>query len=195
MSTPLHTGLPPSEWVCRWAHLIPRSAPAPRVLDLACGQGRHSRWLAALGLHVLGVDRDAAALQALADLASQVQTLVADLEGAPWPLAGQRFDAVVVTNYLWRPLWPHLLSSLQPGGVLIYETFAHGNASVGKPSRPDFLLQPGELLRATAPLRPIAYEDGFLTAPDRYVQRLVAVNEAPGHPEAAPPRYALRAAG
>jgi hypothetical protein len=144
---------------------------------------------------VLAVDRDAAALQTLADLAPRVQTLWADLEGAPWPLPGRRFAAVVVTNYLWRPLWPHLLDSLQPGGVLMVETFAHGNASVGKPSRPDFLLQPGELLRATATLRPIAYEDGFLGNPDRYIQRLVAVNEAPVHPEAVPPRYPLAGAG
>lgn len=195
MALALHAGLAPSEWVRRWTHLIPRHGQKPQVLDLACGHGRHSRWLAGQGINVLAIDRDPAALQSLADLAPAVQTQVADLEGAPWPLPGQTFDAVVVTHYLWRPLWPQLLQSLRPAGVLIYETFAHGNASVGKPSRPDFLLQPGELLRATAPLRPIAYEDGFLDAPERYVQRLVAVHEPPAGPQDTPPRYALRPAG
>jgi SAM-dependent methyltransferase len=195
MSAPLHAGLSPSDWVCRWTPLIPRTSGPSRVLDLACGHGRHSRWLARQGLTVLALDRDADALHHLRDLAPQVATLQADLEGAPWPLPGQCFDAVVVTNYLWRPLWPQLLASLAPGGVLLYETFAHGNASVGKPSRPDFLLQPGELLQACAALRVVAYEDGFLEAPPRYVQRLVAVNPPPWPADAPPPRYALRPAG
>jgi SAM-dependent methyltransferase len=196
MSAPLHASMAPSDWVRRWTHLIPRLDGPCRVLDLACGHGRHSRWLAQQGLTVLALDRDADALQHLHDLAPQVTTQVADLEGSPWPLPGQQFDAVLVTHYLWRPLWPHLLASLAPGGVLIYETFAHGNASVGKPSRPDFLLQPGELLRACAALRVVAYEDGFLEPPPRYLQRLVAVNlVCPPAADAPPPRYALRAAG
>ena len=161
--------LKPSDWVLRWARLMPAQA---RVLDLACGQGRHFRWLAAQGHRVTGVDRDAVALQGLQSLG---ETLCADLENAPWPLGQRQFDAVVVTNYLWRALWPDLLASLAPGGVLIYETFAVGNETVGKPSRPDFLLQPGELLRVCAPLRVVSYEDGFLTPPDRFVQRIVAV--------------------
>lgn len=193
--TPSHTSLPPSDWVRRWAHLVPDQRPGgPRALDLACGHGRHSRWLVRQGCHVTAVDRDTAALATLADLAPLVRTVAADVEYGPWPLAGQTFDAVVVTNYLWRPVWPHILASLAPGGVLIYETFAHGNATVGKPSRPDFLLQPGELLRLCAGLRTVAYEDGFLPDPDRFVQRTVAVNEAPA-PADAPPRYTLRAAG
>jgi len=195
MHTPAHGSQTPSDWVCRWTHLIPRQPGPARVLDLAAGQGRHSRWLAAQGLTVLALDRDGEALQALHDLHPQVSTRVADLEGAPWPLTGQRFDAVVVTNYLWRPLWPQLLASLAPGGVLIYETFAHGNATVGKPSRPDFLLQPGELLRACAALRVVAYEDGFLPTPARYLQRLVAVNEGPAPAHLPPPRYLLHPAG
>ncbi len=142
------------------------------MLDLACGGGRHVRWLAAQGFTVTGVDRDAAALQPLHDIA---RVVVADLEGAPWPLPGERFDALVVTNYLWRPLWPELLSSLAAGGVLIYETFAQGNQSVGKPSRPDFLLRHGELLEVARGLRVVAYEDGFLEPPARYVQRIAAV--------------------
>ena len=85
---------------------------------------------------------------------------MADLENGPWPLAGERFDAVVVTNYLWRPLMPSLLASLADGGVLIYETFALGNEAFGRPSNPDFLLRPGELLRCCRGLHVVAYEDG-----------------------------------
>ncbi len=141
------------------------------MLDLACGSGRHLRWLATQGFEVIGVDRDAAALAALQGLG---RTLVADLEAGPWPLVGEAFDAVVVTNYLWRPLWPALRAALAPGGVLIYETFAVGNATYGKPSNPDFLLRPGELLEACRGLQIVAYEDGFLEAPPRCVQRIAA---------------------
>ncbi len=103
---------------------------------------------------------------------------MADLEGGAWPLPGARFDAVVVTNYLWRALWPALLEALADGGVLIYETFADGNQSVGKPSRADFLLRHGELLEATHGLRIVAYEDGFLDGPPRFVQHIAAVRAA-----------------
>ena len=193
----------PSEWVCRWTHLISDTRPGgPKALDLACGHGRHTRWLARQGCHVTSLDRDPNALASLTPLAPQVRTLVADIENAPWPLPAQAFDAVVVTNYLWRPLWPHILNSLAPGGVLIYETFAHGNATVGKPSRPDFLLQPGELLKVCSGLRVVAFEDGFLREPERYVQRIVAIapplNHTPSQESStqpAPPRYLLRATG
>lgn len=159
----------------RWAPLI---RPGGRVLDLACGSGRHVRWLAAQGFRVVAVDRDAAALQPLRTLA---EVRVADLEGDPWPLPGERFDAVVVTNYLWRPLWPALRAALaDDGGVLIYETFADGNQHVGKPSRPDFLLRRGELFEAARGLHVVAYEDGFLDAPPRHVQRIAAVAGADG---------------
>lgn len=141
------------------------------VLDVACGSGRHLRWLAARGFTVTGVDRDAAALAALQGVG---RVIVADIESGPWPLAAETFDAVVVTNYLWRPLWPALRAALGPGGVLIHETFAVGNAAFGKPSNPDFLLQPGELLDACRGLQIVAYEDGFLDAPPRCVQRVVA---------------------
>ena len=147
------------------------------MLDLACGSGRHLRWLAAQGFAVTGIDRDAAALAALG---AHGRTLVADLENAPWPLPGERFDALVVTNYLWRPLWPMLLASLSEGGVLIYETFALGNEAFGKPSNPDFLLRPGEVLEACRGLHVVAYEDGLLDAPTRRVQRIVAVNAPAG---------------
>jgi SAM-dependent methyltransferase len=167
-----HAGLAPSAWVQRWSHLVPTGAS---VLDVACGSGRHVRWFAARGCRVTGVDRDAAALAGLAPIA---ETCVADLEGAPWPLPGRRFDAVVVTNYLWRALLPMIVASVAEGGVLIYETFSAGNASVGKPSNPLFLLQAGELLNAAVGLRVVAYEDGFLDGPARFVQRIVAVRAA-----------------
>ena len=198
-----HETQAPSDWVRRWSHLIPDRAGGARVLDLACGHGRHSRWLMRHGHVVTAVDRDPQALASLADLAPWVRTLQADIENAPWPLAGREFEAVVVTNYLWRPLWPEILASLAPGGLLIYETFAHGNASVGRPARPDFLLQPGELLTVCSDLRVVAYEDGFLYHPERYVQRVAAVREnatpqpadTAGDKAVAPPRYALHGAG
>ena len=163
----------PSAWLQRWAHLI---APGSRVLDVACGAGRHMRWLAAQGHEVTGVDRnpDAVALaQAFGDVTC------ADIENGPWPFPGQSYGAVIVTHYLWRPLLPLIVQSVAPGGVLIYETFAAGNETVGKPSRPDFLLQPGELLRATEGLHTVAYENGFETPPDRFVQRIAAVRPLP----------------
>lgn len=160
-----------SSWVQRWAHLI---APGGRVLDVACGAGRHMRYLAARGHHVTGVDRNPEALALVGDCA---ETVLADIENAPWPFADQTFDAVIVTNYLWRPLWPDIIRSVAAGGVLIYETFAQGNETVGKPSRPDFLLQAGELLRVSVDLRTVAYEDGFETSPDRFVQRIAAVRQ------------------
>ena len=178
----LHGTEPPSPWLQRWGHLIPANS---HVLDVACGAGRHMRWMHDLGHRVLGVD---ASREALALAGAYGETLLADLENAPWPLPGRTFDAVVVTHYLWRPLWPFLISALAPGGVLIYETFAQGQQTVGRPSRAEFLLAPGELLQLSAGLRTIAYEDGFLTGPERFVQRLVAVRETP---VAAPMRWPL----
>ncbi len=187
--TPSHAALEPSPWVRRWAGLLP---PSASVLDVACGSGRHLRWLAGLGHRVTGVDRDAAALAALE---GQGELIVADIEAGPWPLAGRSFDAVVVTHYLWRPLLPAIVASVAPGGLLVYETFAAGNASVGKPSNPDFLLRPGELLEAvrcapTDDWRVLGYEDGFLDAPPRFVQRIAARRETLSA-GAAPPRYPL----
>lgn len=188
--TLLHPSLAaPSAWITRWTHLI---KPGGRVLDLACGSGRHAAWLAAQQFSVLGVDRDA---EVIAALPGGIEGRVVDLEQGAWPLAGAGpFDAVVVTNYLHRPLWPHLLEVLAPGGVLIYETFAAGNETVGKPSRPDFLLRPGELLDVVrGTLRVIGYEDGTLEVPrTAFVQRICAVREVRGSGEnTAPPRYRL----
>jgi SAM-dependent methyltransferase len=173
--TPMtHGSRPPSEWLLRWAHLLPAGGQA---LDLACGSGRHVRWLAEHGHHVTAVDRDAAAVQPLRPLA---EVIVADLEAGPWPLAGRRFDIVLVTNYLWRPLLPAIVDSVAPGGVLLYETFAIGQESVGRPSRPEFLLQPGELLRAATGLAVVAYECGRLGDPARFVQRIAAARDIAG---------------
>jgi SAM-dependent methyltransferase len=172
----------PSPWIVRFAPLVPAGGA---VLDLACGGGRHLRYFAGRGHPVVGVDRDAAALATLQGVG---ETIAADIEDGPWPLDGRRFAAVVVTNYLWRPLFPRILEAVAEGGLLLHETFAQGNETVGKPSRPDFLLAPGELLRAYPGLRVLAYEDGFLEAPQRFVQRIAAVRERPGP---APARYAL----
>ena len=178
---PFHGNEPPSRWVQRWSHLV---VPGGVVLDVACGQGRHARWFYERNHPVALVDRAQSAIDSIAETipAQRMQAVVADIENGPWPFAGRRFDAVVVTNYLWRPLMPVLLDSLAPGGVLIYETFTQGNETVGKPSRPDFLLRPGELLAICRSLRVVAFEDGFQEglqgqAP-RFVQRIAAVREA-----------------
>jgi SAM-dependent methyltransferase len=171
-----------SPWVARWAHLVPAGGT---VLDVACGLGRHALHFSQLNHPVALVDRAQAAIESVArQLPASSRCITADIENGPWPFmdsAGkpQQFAGVVVTNYLWRALLPTIVQSVAPGGVLIYETFAVGNETVGKPSRPDFLLQPGELLTACAQLRVVAYEDGFVTNPDRFVQRIVAVRPAP----------------
>lgn len=164
----------PSAWVARWAPQM----PSGEVLDLACGGGRHARLLAALGHPVLAVDRDE---QALAQAAGPgITTLHHDLEaeGSAWPFAPGRFTGIVVTNYLYRPLFEHLANALAPGGILVYETFALGNERFGKPSNPAFLLAPGELLDIAARHRlpVVAYEDGIVDTPrPARVQRLCAL--------------------
>lgn len=175
-----------SPWVRRFGALV---APGASVLDVACGGGRHVRWFAERGARVTGVDRDAAAVEPLRACA---RIVVADIEGDPWPLPGETFDAVIVTNYLWRPLLPTLVGSVGDGGLLVYETFAIGNETVGRPANPDFLLRPGELLQAVHGLRVLAYEDGFLDAPPRFVQRVAATRERLAPSTAATPaRYPL----
>jgi SAM-dependent methyltransferase len=166
----------PSAWVSRFANLI---APGGEVLDLACGHGRHARHLAGQGYAVEAVDRDPEGLAALAGL-NPVTTRLADLEGGPWPYAGRRFAGIVVANYLHRPLFPQLVAALAEGGVLIYETFMLGNERFGRPSNPDFLLRPNELLEAFgASLQVVAFEQGEVAHPKpAVVQRLCAVKGA-----------------
>jgi SAM-dependent methyltransferase len=181
----MHGTEAPSDWVRRWSHLAPAGAP---VLDVACGAGRHLRWFAGRGHAATGVDRDAAALAACEGI-DGAQLVQADIEDGPWPFAGRQFGLVVVTHYLWRPLLPAIVDAVAPGGLLVYETFAAGNETVGRPSRPDFLLRPGELLQACAGLRVVAYEDGFLDGPPRFIQRIAALRPAPD--AAVPQRHAL----
>lgn len=170
-----HGGQEPSAWITRFAPLLPRSGA---VLDLACGGGRHLRHFRALGHTVVGVDLDT---RGVADLAGQpdVEIVSADIEGGPWPLPDRQFAAVIVTNYLHRPLFPTLLDALAPGGVLLYETFAIGNARFGRPSSPAFLLRGGELLDlARGRLQIVAYEHGEVSSPKAaIVQRIAAVND------------------
>lgn len=179
MSGSLHdqnTMITPSPWVVRHLDSLPAGG---RILDLACGSGRHARLLAARGHPVLAVDRDAGALAALAACPG-VNTRVADLEGSDWPLAGQQFAGVIVTNYLWRPRLPDVCALLASGGVLIYETFMVGNEAYGKPSNPDFLLRAQELraVAAAAGLREIAFEEGYVETPKPALrQAICAVRE------------------
>ncbi|MCW5653700.1 class I SAM-dependent methyltransferase [Hydrogenophaga sp.] len=180
----MHGTEAPSAWVRRWSHLLPANAS---VLDVACGHGRHMRWFAQRGHTVTGVDRSPQAIEAVRALGRVLQV---DIENGPWPFEGETFGAVVVTNYLWRPLLPSIVAAVAEGGVLIYETFAEGNESVGKPSRPDFLLHHGELLHACEGLHVVAYEDGFCDHPERFVQRIAAVRKRPV-PPGSPQRYPL----
>jgi SAM-dependent methyltransferase len=163
-----------SHWIVRWAPLI---APGAAILDVAAGGGRHTRFFRARGHPVTALDRDVTGLADLSDDAG-VEIVAADLEdGSPWPLPGRRFGAVIVTNYLHRPLWPALLAALEPGGVLLYETFMAGNERFGKPSNPAFLLRDGELLDVAREggLAVVAYEAVMLSDPrPAMVQRIAA---------------------
>ena len=159
-----------SEWVRRWAPLVGRGP----VLDVACGAGRHAIFFAEGGFEVFAVDRDEQALP------GSIRFVRADLEdGSPWPWPGKRFAAVVVTNYLHRPLFPRLVESLDDGGVLIYETFMAGNERYGRPSNPDFLLRPGELLEAFATLTLVAFEQGTVERPKMAVVQRICVIRGP----------------
>ena len=165
-----HAAETPTPWVVRHAGAI---AGGGRVLDLACGGGRNARWLARRGFRVLAVDRDRDALSRLEG--EGVETRCVDLEGPQWPLAGEVFDGIVVTRYLYRPRLADLASALAPGGVLIYETFMRGNEAYGKPSNPDFLLRPGELreIAAGAGLREVAFAEGYVDSPKPAMRQAV----------------------
>jgi SAM-dependent methyltransferase len=179
-----HYGLTPSPWIVRFAPLV---APGARLLDLAAGHGRHALFFAARGAQVVAVDRDADALATFTG-APGVETRVADVEHGDWPFTGERFDAIVVVHYLHRALFPHLLASLAADAVLLYETFATGNAAYGKPSNSDFLLEPGELLEiARETLTVVAFEQGRVDgAQPAVIQRLAAVGRARAWPPPLP---------
>jgi len=174
----------PSPWIARFAPLV---AGSGRVLDVACGTGRHSVFFAARGCRVTAVDRNASCLAALAGL-PRITAVEADLETAPWPLPGERFDAVIVTNYLHRALFPCLIAAVADDGVFLYETFAHGNEAYGKPSNPDFLLEPGELLTVLGKhLTVVAFEQGMEPSARPAVrQRVAAVGTARAWPPSLP---------
>jgi len=172
MGLPVSAGAP-SAWVQRWSHLL---TPDASVLDVACGGGRHLAWFSGRGHMVCGVDIDTSIA---AVNAPQAELIQADIENGPWPLQQRQFGGVVVCNYLWRPLFPHLLDGLAQGGVLIYETFASGQELLGRPRRPEFLLQPGELLHVCKDLHVVAYECGLADTPQRAVQRIVAIRADP----------------
>ena len=161
----------PSPWIVQWAGLVAADAT---VLDVAAGSGRHTRFFADRGNNkVTAIDRDISALAAQPN----VEIVQADLEdGSPWPLPGRTFGAVVVTNYLHRPLFPALLDALMPGGVLLYETFMEGNERFGRPSRPEFLLKDGELLELVRErFSVVAYEARLVSEPKMaMIQRIAA---------------------
>jgi len=176
-SLPTPVELPPSLWVQRFAPLIPGGG---QVLDLACGLGRHARFLAGLGHAVEAVDRNPEALETLRGIPGMT-TRCTDLEGGPWPYSGSLFAGIVVTNYLWRPLLPHLMAAMDKGSILIYETFMLGNERFGQPSNPAFLLRPDELRHVIRQrLELIAFEQGEISLPrPAVVQRLCAVRMGP----------------
>jgi SAM-dependent methyltransferase len=202
MSTHLEADTsPPSRWIQDWSHLV---QPGATVLDVACGNGRHLHWFRERNHVVAVLDKSQQAIDNAAPYAEAIQC---DLESAPWPLPRRTFSAVVVTNYLWRPLFPAILASIAPGGVLLYETFAEGNAWFGRPRRDEFLLRRGELLQLCADLQIVAFEDGVeesgsnqggkndeevvpktlaLTG-QRCVQRIAAIRPATGSPYATEP--------
>lgn len=161
----------PSEWVLQWTAPLVAGAS---VLDVACGSGRHVRLLAARGCRVTAVDRDPAAIAALSELPC-VQALCADIEGGIWPFAGHTFDVVLVTNYLYRPLFPDLMAAVRPGGLLIYETFMVGNERYGRPTNPDFLLRSNELRDLAAAFTELGFFEGAVQQPKpAMIQRLCA---------------------
>ena len=169
----MHEGLNPSVWVKKCAAFLkPRSS----VLDLACGSGRHACYLADKGHDVTGLDKNIEVLSQIS-MRKDIQTLQYDLELSAWPFPDRKFDAIVVTNYLYRPILANIVDSLSPSGVLIYETFMVGNERFGRPSSPDFLLRPNELIEVThGKLQVVMYESGRVSRPKpALVQRICAV--------------------
>ena len=173
---PTDPDIPPSPWVMRFAHLI---RPGAHVLDVAAGHGRHTHFFLLRGCKVTAVDEDISGLETL-NGAKSVTIVEADLEKGPWPFEAESYDGIVITNYLHRPHFSHLITSLKPNGVLIFETFGQGNERLGRPRNPDFLLTPGELLNAfSKDLLIVAYEHGIEHAPRPAVrQRVCAIKSS-----------------
>jgi SAM-dependent methyltransferase len=163
----------PASWLVQHAGLLPHEG---RALDIACGRGRHALWLADHGLTTLAVDRDPVAIRELNDAAREgrlpLRAEVSDLEGRETSFHGSTFDVIVAFHYLHRPLFPALIEALAPGGLLVYETFTRAQAARGKPTNPDFLLKPGELLELVRPLEVLASREGDYD--DRMVASVVA---------------------
>jgi SAM-dependent methyltransferase len=160
----------PSPFVLQHLRGLPAGA---RALDVACGAGRHVAAALAMGLRVVALDRDTAAVRGLA--CPELEVVESDLEAGPWPLPGLRFDAVVVTNYLWRPLLPAILDSVQAGGMLIYSTFLVGQERFGRPRNPDFLLRENELPDLVAgAFEVVAFEQGAVEAPAMAMRQSIA---------------------
>ena len=175
----------PSDWVVRFYAGINHKG---RVLDVACGAGRHYSLGMSSGRRTVGIDRDIAQASQYQN-AQNLELIEADLEdGRPFPFRGQQFDGIIVTNYLWRPILPDIIAAVAPDGILIYETFAVGQEKLGKPSNPEFLLRPSELMDAVAgKLRIVAFEHARLGGPERVVQRIAAVGPAHRWPGDEPP--------
>lgn len=175
----MNEAAPPAAWIARWVSQIESQGT---TLDVACGAGRHTKLLLERGYKVVAVDVDIGAMAPFQDRMN-LKLIQADLENGPWPFPDGIFHGIVVTNYLHRPLFPRLMRALRPGGIFIYETFARGNAEFGRPSNPDFLLQPGELLRVVeGKARVIAYEDVYIATPKpALVQRICAVADGGTH--------------
>ncbi|MCC5872951.1 MAG: class I SAM-dependent methyltransferase [Gammaproteobacteria bacterium] len=174
--TEQHAGFKaPSRWVARWAETVPADAS---VLDLACGSGRHGRLFLDRGHPVTLLDRNIAGV---ADLTAQAELIEADLEtDHGWPLGDRRFGVIVVTCYLHRPILDDIVEALAPEGLLIYETFAHGNEAYGHPARPAYLLQAGELLElARGRLTVLGYEHGYDEDPKPGIRQRIAARKDP----------------
>jgi SAM-dependent methyltransferase len=184
----LSPSLQVSKWVTRYLAHIPKNIGP--VLDLACGSGRHTRLLLDAGYDVWSVDKDSALLAPLRVLGATCFEIDLEhemldgtlLEGANWPFEKRCFSGVIVTNYLHRPLMPFILDSLNDQGVLIYETFAEGNAQYGRPSNPNFLLRENELLdrfvfeqRLGWGQTCIAYQHAYVNQPKEAVVQSICV--------------------
>ena len=170
----MHTSSEPSLWVSKCAKLL---RPNSKVLDLACGSGRHARYLADRGHLVTAVDKDAESLAQFANF-SGIHVVEFDLERGEWPFPEEKFDGIVVTNYLHRPIISHIVNGLSDSGILIYETFMIGNEQLGRPTNPDFLLRANELIDVVREkLQVVMYEAGPVSLPKpAYIQRVCAVS-------------------